>query len=241
MSKLFKNKVVVVTGASSGLGEALSRQFVENGAIVHMGARRTKNLETIAKELNEKHGTKSKPDVAIAHYTDVTSYMMVDRLGKAVMNMHGKIDIWVNNAGGGAKGSILTMTEHEMDDIINLNMRSVLYGTKVAALVMKEQGYGDIMQILSTSAFTPRPEEFAYCGAKAGAALASASTRMELKTYGIRVFNENPGGMDTEFAKTAGLNTPPNAMNPNDIAKLLLYKLSLPRNVICDSNIYRNG
>ena len=94
---------------------------------------------------------------------------------------------------------------------------------------------------MSTSAFTPRANESAYCAAKAAAEMYSKCAQKELQQYGIRIISVKPGGMETNFAHNAGLQMPPNAMKPTDIADAILHAIAQPRNIVTDLTLFRNG
>ena len=192
-----KDKVVVVTGASEGLGAALSHQFIENGCYVWMAARSKPKLDRFVEELGER---------AKAVYLDVTGPdYCFHELANRVVQTNTKLDIWVNNAGVDQNIPLDELTPAILEKITNTNYCGLIWGTQAAARVMKRTGTtGDIVQILSTSAFTPRANESPYCGSKAGAEMFSKSVDLELKPYGIRVIPVDPGGMATEFYKKSG-------------------------------------
>ncbi|MDP3733857.1 MAG: SDR family oxidoreductase [Nanoarchaeota archaeon] len=227
-----KDKVVMVTGASSGLGKCLARAFIDNGCTVYMGARRADKLQRIASAFGEK---------AIAYPLDVTDRVGMRAAAYDIVREKRRIDIWVNNAGGEESLSLENITSEILEEITAVNYFGLVYGTQEAAKYMKHQKQGDIVQILSTSAFTPRANESIYCAAKAAASIFSESVQQELKQYGIRVFPIYPGGMNTEFAQKAGLQSPQNAMEPKDVADIILHALSQPRNITVVPRILRNG
>jgi len=228
------NKVVMVTGASSGLGEALARQFGRNACTVYMGARNYDKLKTIADEINKNKGD------AIPVKLDVTDPIDVANSAQRMVMHFGRIDVWVNNAGGETPASVLDLTPKQLQEITAVNYFGLVYGTQEAAKQMKTQGQGDIVQILSTSAFTPRENEAAYCGAKAAAEMYSKCAQKELQQYGVRIIPVKPGGMATNFAQNAGLQMPPQAMRPQDIADLILHAVAQPRNILADLTLFRN-
>lgn len=229
-----KDKIVVVTGASRGLGEALSRAFAENGSQVYLTARDYSRVRAIAEEL-EHSGYK-----AIGMKLDVTKPLEVTDIAKEIAQANnGKIDIWVNNAGRGLNTPLYELTPEQLLDITAVNYFGLVYGTKEAARYMINGG--DIVQILSTSAFKPRSKEQAYCGAKAAAEMFSRSAQEELSKKNIRVIPVFPGGMDTDFADTAGLIKPQGSMNPRDIADAILNAVSRPRNIATELRLFRQA
>ncbi len=230
--KTLKNKIVMITGASSGLGEALARAFVENDCTVYLSARNKDKLEALARELGSR---------AIPLQLDVTNPYLVYNAAQRIVDAHGRIDVWVNNAGGERKASLSELSPELLIDITAVNYFGLVYGTQAAAKQMSKQKEGDIVQIISTSAFTSRANESAYCAAKAAASLFSESAQLELRDEGIRVFPIYPGGMNTEFFKKAGASLPPDSMEPKDIADIVLNALSQPRNIIVVPRIFRNS
>lgn len=228
-------KVVMVTGASSGLGEALAKQFVENSCVVYLGARSYSKLQKIAQEINNGRGT------AIPIELDVTKPEQIAEVTKRIVKEYGKIDIWVNNAGGEKPVSVLDLTPEQLRSNTELNYYGLVYGTQAAARQMIKQEHGDIVQVLSTSAFTARKQESAYCGAKSAAAHWSECAKLELQEYDIRLLHVFPGGMKTNFAENAGLQIPSNAMDSKDVADSILNALAKPRNVVTDLRLYRKG
>src|SRR3989344_2449904 len=228
------NKAVMVTGASSGLGEALARQFASNACTVYMGARNYDRLKIIADETNNAQGK------AIPISLDVTKPEQVAEAAKRMVMHYGRIDVWVNNAGSEKPASVLELTPELLKEITDVNYHGLVYGTQEAAKQMVKQKEGDIVQILSTSAFTPRVNESAYCGAKAAAEMYSKCAQKELQQYGVRIIPVKPGGMATNFAQNAGLQMPPQAMRPQDIADLILHAVAQPRNILADLTLFRN-
>jgi len=225
----------MVTGASSGLGEALARQFASNACTVYMGARNYDRLKIIADETNNAQGK------AIPISLDVTKPEQVAEAAKRMVMHYGRIDVWVNNAGSEKPASVLELTPELLKEITDVNYHGLVYGTQEAARQMVKQKEGDIVQILSTSAFTPRANESAYCGAKAAADIYSQVAQKELQPYGIRIISVKPGGMATNFAQNAGLQMPSQAMRPRDIADLILHAVAQPRNILADLTLFRNG
>ena len=233
-----EGKVVMVTGASSGLGEALAREFARGVCNVYIAARREEKLVALAQELELTMQTDQR---AIPIKLDVTDNTQVVQAAHRMIKDYGRIDIWINNAGSEKPASVLDLSREQLQEITAVNYFGLVYGTKAAAQQMVQQGYGDIVQILSTSAFTPRANEAAYCAAKAAAEMYSRCAQKELQEHGIRVIPVKPGGMETNFAQNAGLQMPKDAMSPEDVAELIVHAVSLPRNIAPDLTLFRNG
>jgi len=141
MTQGIKDKVVVITGASSGLGEATARLLSAQGASVVLGARRVDRLRSLADELTGSGGK------ALAVGTDVTHCDQVKRLVDAAVQIHGRIDVMINNAGLMPQSPLERLKTDEWDRMIDVNFKGVLYGIAAALPYMKQQKAG----ILSTS------------------------------------------------------------------------------------------
>ena len=235
----FENKSVVITGASSGLGKELAQVFLNAGSKLYMCARNEERLRESAIDLIWRKEPKPRENYLKKVFLDVGNKKSVDSLAEQVMKETGKIDIWINNAGGETKANVFELSEEQLQTITATNYFGLVYGTQAAARVMKKFGTGDIVQILSTSCFTPRADELAYGAAKAAAESFSKSAQITLRKYGIRIMNVYPGGMDTNFAKTAGLTAPPNLMNPKEIAQEICNALTLSRSIVPEIRFYR--
>ncbi len=129
MSKIIEGKVVVITGASSGLGEATARLLCEQGACVVLGARRMDRLEALAKELTDGGGK------ALAIATDVTHYEQVKRLVNTAVQTYGHIDVMLNNAGLMPHSPLERLKINEWNQMIDVNIKGVLYGIAPRCLI----------------------------------------------------------------------------------------------------------
>ncbi len=224
----------MVTGASEGLGKELTKAFAAQDCVVYAAARRFDRLESIAAELR----TQGKNVVPVQ--LDVADWTQVESAAQKMVQDTGRIDVWVNNAGIDKYMNVLDVTFKELYEITEVNYFGLAYGTTIAARQMVKQKQGDIVQILSTSAFTPRKNEAPYCAAKAAALMFSEVAAQELLPHNIRVLYEQPGGMNTQFfEKTGGLTKPKDAMNPEDIAQDIVQAVALPRNIARISKYYR--
>ena len=229
-----KDKVVMITGASEGLGRELAKVFAAQDCVVYVSARRFDRLENLAEEL------RAQGKNAIPIQLDVADQTQVESAAQKMVQDSGRIDVWVNNAGVDKYISVLDLTPKELYDITEVNYFGLVYGTVAAGKQMVKQQQGDIVQILSTSACTPRKNEAPYCAAKAAALMFSEVAAQELLQHNIRVLYEQPGGMNTSFfEKTGGLTKPQNAMNPADIAQDIMQAVALPRNIARISKYYR--
>jgi short-subunit dehydrogenase len=186
-------KVVVVTGASAGIGAELAKQLAAKGAKVVLAARRKEELDAVAKGIGEQ---------AFAVVTDVTKRSDVERLAKAAIERFGSIDVWVNNAGRGISRSVAELTEEDLDAMWTVNMKSVVYGIQAVLPHFKAKNAGQIINISSGLSRAPlAPVRAAYGAVKAAVNMLTASLRVELKKThpGVHVTLLLPGVVATEF------------------------------------------
>ena len=190
-------KVAVVTGASKGLGRAIAQTYADQGADVVIAARNMDEMNSLKAEIEAK-GRK-----ALVHRTDVTDVAQIVALGDAAKAAFGKIDVWVNNAGGdssipGGWGELLDITEEGWDRMIALNMRSYIFGAQTAAKLMKETGGGSIIMMSSIDSFYATPGgEIVYGACKAGINNITQTLAVELGQYNIRVNAIAPAIVET--------------------------------------------
>ena len=191
------DKVVVVTGASAGIGAELAKQLAARGARVVLAARRKEELDTVANAIGEQ---------ALAVVTDVTKKSDVERLAQAAITRFGRIDVWVNNAGRGISRSVADLTDEDLDAMWTVNMKSVVYGIQAVLPHFKAKNAGQIINLSSGLSRAPlAPVRAAYGAVKGAVNLLTASLRVELKVThpGIQVTLVLPGVVATEF----GLNS----------------------------------
>jgi len=187
------DKVVVITGASAGIGAELARQLAARGARVVLAARRKDELDAVAKSIGES---------ALPVVTDVTRRSDVERLARAALERFGRIDVWVNNAGRGISRSVADLTDEDLDAMWTVNMKSVVYGIQAVLPHFKSKNAGQIINVSSGLSRAPlAPVRAAYGAVKSAVNLLTASLRVELKVThpGIHVTLLLPGVVATEF------------------------------------------
>ncbi len=191
------DKVVVITGASAGIGAELAKQLAARGAKVVLAARRKAELDTLAAEIGEG---------ALAVVTDVTKRSDVDCLCSAALDRFGHVDVWVNNAGRGISRAVAELTDDDMDAMWRDNMKSVLYGIQAVLPHFKSRKEGQIVNVSSGLSRAPlAPARAAYGAVKSAMNMLSASLRVELYAThpGIHVTVVLPGVVATDFGRNS--------------------------------------
>ena len=195
------DKVVLITGASRGIGEAAARSFAAAGAKVALAARGEDRIATIAGEIGAR---------ALAIPCDVSRYWEVETAVNATLQTFGRLDVLIGNAG--AIEPISRMAEADPDDwgkVIDINLKGVFYGMRAALPVMLNQGGGTILTVSSGAAYAPVEAWSHYCASKAGAAMLTRSLHKEYGELGIRSLGLSPGTVATEMQreiKASGIN-----------------------------------
>jgi NADP-dependent 3-hydroxy acid dehydrogenase YdfG len=208
-------KVVVITGASSGLGEATARLLSAQGASVVLGARRIDRIQSLADELTSSGGK------ALAIPTDVTHYDQVKRLVDAAVQTYGRIDAIINNAGLMPHSPLERLKIDDWNRTIDVNLKGVLYGIAAALLYMKQQKTGHIINVSSVAGHKVRPTGAVYAATKAAVLTLSEGLRQEVKPYNIRTTVISPGAVATEL---------PESVTEPDIAENVRksYEIAIP-------------
>lgn len=188
------NKVVLVTGASSGIGEATARELAGAGATVVIGARRVERLQALKQEIEAAGGA------AMARELDVTSRESVRAFVEAAQAEFGRVDVIVNNAGVMPLSPLAALKVDEWDQMIDVNIRGVLHGIAAALPIMEAQGYGQIVNIASTAGHQVIPTAAVYCATKHAVRVISEALRQE--TDKVRVTVVSPGVTVSELAHT---------------------------------------
>ena len=191
MTQGIENKVVVITGASSGLGEAAARLLAKEGAKLVLGARRLDRLQALASEL-------SLGKDAILQ-TDVTDVGQVRRLVDHAVKTHGRLDVIINNAGLMPHSPLERGKIDDWDRMIDVNIKGVLYGIAAALPHMKTQKSGHIINVSSVAGHKVGPGGAVYAATKHAVRVISEGLRQEVKPYNIRTTIISPGAVATEL------------------------------------------
>lgn len=193
MSNNISGKTIVITGASSGLGEATARLLSTEGANVLLGARRLERLESIAEDLSSQGGN------AIAVATDVTDRAQVKHLVDSAVDAYGRIDVVINNAGLMQQSPLERLKVDEWDNMVDINIKGVLYGVAAALPHMQRQKGGHIINVSSVGGHKVLPPGTVYCATKHAVRAISEGLRQEVTPYNIRTTTISPGAVDTEL------------------------------------------
>ena len=187
------NKVIVVTGASGGLGEATAKYLAKKGHRLVLAARRKEKLESVTNEINDSGGQ------AIFFETDVTSKAQVQNLVDKALENFGQIDVLVNNAGLMAIAPLSEVKTDEWDTMIDINIKGLLYGIAAALPVFQKQGFGHFINIASVAGIKVfSPGGTVYSGTKFAVRAISEGLRHEVGGN-IRTTTIEPGAVDSEL------------------------------------------
>jgi len=190
-------RVVVITGASSGIGAELARQLGRRGDALVLAARGEDALRAVAAAA----GTQTH-----VVRTDVTRRADVERLRDEALEAFGRVDVWINNAGRGIDRPVLELTEHDFDEMMAVNVKSALYGMQAIVPHFQERGAGHLVNVSSFLGRVPLATlRSAYTAAKAALNALTANLRVDLAARwpGVHVSLVMPGVVDTDFARNA--------------------------------------
>lgn len=188
------NKVVLITGASSGIGAAIGRELGAAGAKVMLGARRTDRLNALAEDIRAKGGE------AMTRRLDVTDRADVAAFAEAARQAWGRVDVIVNNAGVMPLSLMVSMKVDEWDRMVDVNIKGVLYGIAAVLPEMTSRGSGHVVNIASIGALSVSPTAAVYCATKYAVRAISDGLRQEHDD--IRVTCIHPGVVESELADT---------------------------------------
>ena len=212
-----KDKVVVITGGSKGFGRAMAISFQKEGARVVVCSRKEEEF----KDLPEGIGRIK---------ADVTKEEDIISLANIVLKEFGKIDIWINNAGIWLPHRPVEETDWKRaHDLIEVNLFGTVYGSKVALMQMRKQGFGSIINILSTSALEGRAGGSAYCASKYATVGFTKSLRKETEGTNTKIISIYPGGMQTNLFDEKKPESYKEYMDPNFVANKVIDNLKLEK------------
>lgn len=225
MENEIKGKVVAITGASSGIGEATAIMLAKKGAKVVLGARRPERLKIITEQIIQSGGE------AVYIATDVKRREDLTSLVKLACDQFGRLDVIVNNAGIAQLARIDELHVEDWEEMIDVNLKGVLYGIAAAIPVFRRQNAGHIINIISTSGLKIVPLQGVYAGTKNAVRTISEALRQE-SNGNLRVTGISPGVVKTDFV---------NNMKNQDIQAVILDKMenmSIPPEAVAAAVVY---
>lgn len=218
MKEYYEDKVAVVTGGASGIGLALAETMLSCGARhVVLADFNGENLKRETERLN-----KAYPGRVLGLRCDVTKEVDVREMIRKAAEYGGRIDFMFNNAGAGLSGYFDSLTNEDWEKAFALNFYGALYGIRAVLPIMREQGGGHIVDIISGIAFSPMAQQTMYSATKAALNGLTLALRYELWDENIRVTAATPGTTATAIWKTGGAEPPPGAQSPEQSARTIL-------------------
>ena len=234
-----ENKVVVITGASSGIGEASAKLLAHHGAKVVLGARRTERLEKIVEAIHREGGTAKFKAVDVTDREDMKAFIHFAK------DQFGRVDVIFNNAGVMPLSPMSALKVEEWDNMINVNINGVLNGIAAGLPIMEAQGSGQFINTASIGAHVVAPTAAVYCATKYAVWAISEGLRQE--SQNIRVTTISPGIVETELgsditddaSKGFLKELRKDALTSDAIARTVLYAVSQPDDVDVNEIIVR--
>jgi NAD(P)-dependent dehydrogenase (short-subunit alcohol dehydrogenase family) len=219
---ILQGRVAVVTGASSGIGQACAIAFAEKGANVVLAARRAERLDQLVARIEAMGGE------ALAVATDVTDEAAVQNLFDRAVERWGTVDVLINNAGVADSTPIVEMSLETWHKVIETNLTSAFLCSRAAMRAMQGQGHGRIINIGSISAKVPRADSPAYAASKFGLAGLTHSLAIDGRPHNIAASIFHPGIVATEIAPGAVKLPKDFAASPEDIAEVIVHMCDIP-------------
>ncbi|WP_137598078.1 SDR family oxidoreductase [Paucilactobacillus kaifaensis] len=229
-----KDQVVVITGASTGIGRQTALSLSKKGAKVVVGARREAKLQSLVAEIKTNGGE------AIYAVTDVTNFTQVQNLIDLDVSTYGRVDVLFNNAGVMPVGKLNDLSVAQLEQLVDVNVKGVLYGTKAALPVMHQQGSGHIITMGSNASHVVVPEFAMYASTKFAVRAIMDGVRQEEIGQNIRVTLIAPGTVNTNLYESIGDPVKQqqskefvavHGMQPEIIANAVVYALEQPENI----------
>ena len=242
MENNIKDKVVIITGASSGMGEAAAKHLATLGATVVLGARRGDKIENMAKDIQETGGK------ALAVAMDVTNLEQVKNLVDTAVQKFGRIDVILNNAGIMPLSPMDRINVEEWNTMIDVNIKGVLNGIAAVLPYMKEQKFGQIINTSSVAGHKVFSGSAVYSATKYAVRALTEGLRMEVKPYNIRTTIVCPGAVKTELLEHISEADIQQAnkdyvgevgISPDSFARVIAFAISQPADVDINEVIFR--
>jgi NADP-dependent 3-hydroxy acid dehydrogenase YdfG len=242
MTDTLQGQVIVITGASSGLGEAAARLLSSRGAIIAMGARRRERIEALAAEFAGRGGA------ALAMETDVASADQVKALVDTAVERFGRIDVMINNAGLMPNSPLERLLVADWERMIDVNIKGVLYGIAAALPHFQRQKSGHFVNVASVAGHKVRPGSAVYSATKTAVRVISEGLRQEVKPWNIRTTIISPGAVQSELPDSITDETTRqsaqqmyarHAIGSDAFARAVAYALSEPGDVDINEILFR--
>ena len=232
------HKVVVVVGATGGLGSALVPKLAESGAKLVLVARDADRLDELVRSLEDDYATDYEIE-AISIPTDITQYAQVELMVQKAIAQFGQIDVLINAAGAGVMKQFLRIEPQELDQMLDLNLKGNFYTSQAVANVMKDRKIGHICNVIGILGKHPMAMAAAYCASKFGVVGFSKSMADELRRFGIKVTLFYFGGIDSPFWDNVSLKVDRSKMLTTETAaNAIMFALSAdPQAVPMEINI----
>ncbi|MBX9886836.1 MAG: SDR family oxidoreductase [Flavobacteriaceae bacterium] len=233
IKKKLDGKVVVITGASSGIGKAIALKLAEDGAKVVLGARTEEKLKALSDHIKKTNGEVKYAAINVKKKEDLQILI------QTAVNAYGRVDVLINNAGTGELSRIDDLDIDGWEEMIDVNIKGVLYGMAAVIPVFKQQKSGHIINIISTSGIKIVPMQGVYAGTKNAIRTITEAFRQESNGE-IRITGISPGFVKTDFAdniKNDAMksvikeNMEKMAISPNAIANAVLYAIEQPSDI----------
>lgn len=223
-----KGKVVIITGASSGIGESTAMELANHGAKVVLAARREERLKEIDASIEQQGG------ISAYKVTDVTNQKEMEELAHFAIDKFGQIDVLINNAGIMPLSFISEKKISEWDQMVDVNIKGVLYGMGAVLPYMRERKQGHIINLSSVAGHVVEPAAAVYAGTKFAVRAITEGVRIEEARNNIRATIISPGAINTELVQTIS-----NEKLRGNVEKL--YETAIPAKVIADTIVHAIG
>ena len=215
------SKVVVITGGSDGIGKAIAKRLAAKNKVVIISH-------------NEEKTKKAADEIGCDYQVaDVSSWEQLDKAVKAVLEKHGRIDVFINNAGVWIEGPIEDNDPKDIEKAVAVNVTGVMLGVALSVPIMKKQKQGFIINVSSQAGLYAKPERAVYNATKWAVTGFTKSLQGELSPHGIKVTGVYPGYIDTQMFEKVGIQKDPSkAISPDDVAKAIEFMINADHDIM---------